>query len=407
MNVLVLGMNYAPERTGIAPFTTGLCEFLVQRGHRVTVATTFPHYPEWETHRAYAGKWSHTETCNGVALKRKQVFLPGRATTARRVLYDTSLGVGVVLSGVRVPKPDLILGVLPPIQAGAAARMLARYHRTPYVLWIQDLALEAAMSVGMMRESLALRVARRLEQWTYAGAEKIVVISEGFQETLARHGVPESKITYLANWADTDFFSPAAQNGFRHSYEISDNTLVVMHAGNMGVKQDLENVLHAAQQLQERSEIEFLFVGDGSQKNGLMQYAQQARLPNVRFLPLVPNDQVPAMLAAADILLLNQHRDMVEAVIPSKLLSYMAAARPIVIAAHSDSTASHQVRAANCGVWVQPNQPDALANAVMQLARDAELRARLGQRGRAYAEKHFARETLLCEFEKLLLNVIK
>ncbi len=406
MNFLVLGMNYAPESTGIAPFTTGLCEFLVARGHAVTVATTFPHYPEWSTHAAYAGKWTHAETRNGVLLKRKKVFLPKQATTWRRVLYDTSLSVGTFFSGWTIHKPDLILGVLPPIQAGAAARLLARRYNVPYVLWIQDLALEAAMSVGMMRDSFALRSARQLEQWAYAGAEKILVISEGFQETLARNGVAESKLAYLPNWASADFFSFGASNGFRHSYGIADDALVVMHAGNMGVKQDLENVLHAAHELRTHKEIEFIFVGDGSQKNGLMQYAQQTQLSNVRFLPLVPSDQVPAMMAAADILLLNQHPDMVEAVIPSKLLSYMAAARPIVIAAHPDSEASRQVHAAECGVWVDAHQPAALAQAVTQLARDADLRQRLGQHGRAFAEKNFARETLLCEYEKLLASVI-
>lgn len=407
MNLLVLGMNYAPESTGIAPFTTGLCEYLAARGHAVTVATTFPHYPEWKTHAAYANKWTQTETRSGVTIHRTRVFLPHQPTTLRRVLYDTSLSVGALRSGFKTRDLDLVVGVLPPIQAGVAARWLAAWKHVPYVLWIQDLALEAAMSVGMLRENFVWRAAQRLENYAYARAEKFMVISGGFQEALARKNVARAKIEYLPNWVNADLYAPAASNGFRHTYNIRPETLLVMHAGNMGVKQNLENILRAAEQLRAARDIEFLFVGDGSQKNNLVEYAARARLNNVRFLPLVPRHQVPAMMAAADILLLNQHPEIVEAVIPSKLLSYMAAARPIIIAAHADSEASRQVRAAECGVWVEPNQPDALAQAVSQLARDTEAREKLGARGRAFAETNFARETLLRAYERALSSVLK
>ena len=169
MKLLVLGMNYAPERTGIAPFTTGLSEYLATRGHTVAVATTFPHYPEWKTHPEYKGRMTQTEIRDGVTVYRKAVYMPKRQTTLRRVLYDTTLSMGALATGLRAGKPDLIVAVLPPIQAGVAARLLSRWRRVPYVLWMQDLALEAALSVGMLRDSMAYRLACRLEQWAYTG----------------------------------------------------------------------------------------------------------------------------------------------------------------------------------------------------------------------------------------------
>src|SRR5581483_3812118 len=219
MNLLVIGMNYAPETTGIAPYTTELCEYLVQRGHKVTVATTFPHYPEWKTHDAYAGKWAFTEQRNGVTLYRKAVFLPKRASARHRILYDTSLGVGAFFSGIRADGFDLILGIEPPIQAGIAARLLAARKRSRYVLLVKDLALEAAASVGMLHEGAALRVARRLEAWAYAGAQRIIVISQSFLENLKRKGVAESKLVYLPDWVSLHSLNGATRdNGFRRAH---------------------------------------------------------------------------------------------------------------------------------------------------------------------------------------------
>lgn len=407
MNLLVVGMNYAPERTGIGPYTTDLCEYLVTRGHQVTVATTFPHYPEWKTYEAYAGKWSLTEQADGVTLKRKRVLLPKRATMVRRMLYDTSLGAGALVTGLAGSHFDLVLGIEPPIQAGVAARLIAARHRVPYVLSVQDLALEAALSVGMMRDSFAMRMAYRLENWVYAGAAKIMVIAPGFYENLRRKGIPDSKLVYMPDWIDINTMRSAeGSNGFRHAHGIREDSLLVLHSGNMGVKQQLENVLRAAARLAMRPEISFLFVGDGSQKEALVADAKREHLHNVSFLPLLPRDEVPQMMAAADILLLNQHPDMIEAAIPSKLLTYMAAARPILIAAHPQSEASRQVRAAECGVIVAPNEPDALANAIVSLAADAPARAALGQHGRAFVEKNFARERLVHQYEECLLGVL-
>lgn len=407
MNLLVIGMNYAPERTGIATYTTDLCEHLTRRGHRVTVATTLPHYPEWQTHPEYAGKRSQTEIRNGVTLKRKAVFLPTKGATWQRVLYDSSLAAGAWLSSVRLDDFDLILGVEPPIQVGGVARMLAAQKHVPYALWVQDLALEAALSVGMMRESTALKLARRLELWAYAGAARILMISHGSFENVVRKGVPRARVRFLPNWIDTNLFGASAEpNGFRRKYGMEPNALVALHSGNMGAKQQLENVLGAAEQLQAHSQLEFVLVGDGLQKQELVARAEQLQLRNVRFLPLVPQTELPQLMASADILLLNQHPDILDAVIPSKLLMYMAAARPVVIAAHPDSEAARQVRAADCGVLVPANAPSALASAVQELAADPTRRQLLGQRGRDFVIRHFERQNVLKEFEAELLRLV-
>lgn len=403
MKLLMLCMNYAPESTGIAPFTTALSQELVQRGHQVTVATTFPHYPEWQTYEPYRGKWFLTENIRGVTVRRTRVYLPRHAGTMERVLYDTSLGIGNFLAGMRVRDVDLILVVEPPIQTGVAGRLLATIRGLPYAIWIQDLALEAAMSVGMMRPSFAMRIAQRLETWAHARAEKIYAISQGFLENLGGKGVPHSKLEYQPNWVNAEPSEIMSDTrSFRQMYGICEQAVMVLHSGNMGVKQQLENVLDAAVRLRTQDNICFVMVGDGSQKTALVERAKQANLTNVHFLPLQPHAAVPEMMAAADILLVNQHPDLVEAVIPSKLLTYMMAGRAVVIAAHAESEAARLVQTGECGVVVAPNQPDALAQAIVSLADDPQRRAVLGQHGRAYVEKNFARGPRLDAFEASL-----
>ncbi len=407
MKLLLLCMNYAPERTGIAPFTTDLAEALVMRGHQVTVATTFPHYPEWETYADYRGKRVMREMRNGVTVLRRRIYLPKRATALRRILYDSSLAAVAFWSGLQTRDADLILAVEPPIQAGAAARLLAQWKGVPYALWIQDLALEAAMSVGMMHASPALRFGQWLESWSHARAKKMFLIADGFRENLESKGEMSDRLSVLPNWVDVKALRPADySNGFRERYGIGKDALLVLHSGNMGVKQALENVLRAAMCLRGHAEIALVLVGDGSQKDALVARAKQEQLGNVYFIPLQTREDVPHMMSAADIFLVNQHPDLVEAVIPSKLLTYMAAARPVIVAAHPSSEAARQVRTANCGVQVAADAPAELAGAILKLGADPDARAAMGVRGRKFVETHFARESQLDAFENALMHCL-
>lgn len=403
MNILIIGMNYAPERTSIGPYTTELCEKLVTRGHQVTVATTFPHYPEWEIHPEYRGKIFSQEILNGVRVRRSYVRLPGGATMLHRIVYDSSLAAGTFLTSLGAGKFDFILAVEPPIQVGATARILGALERAPYVLLIQDLALEAGASVGMMKKGTAFRIGRALEEFANAAASRIIVISEGFAENLLTKQVPAEKIRVVPNWADTEFVRPMPrENEFRQQLGACAQDLVILHAGNMGAKQKLETMVDTAELAQAQKNLRFVLVGDGAQKNELVQRAQAKQLRNLEFLPLQPKQTVPNMYGAADILLLHQAADMIEAVAPSKLLSYMAAGRAVIVAAHPASEASRLVRQAECGMVVPAENPAALLGAILRLGSDAVLREEFGARGRNYVETHFERARVLMQYVDLI-----
>jgi len=181
---------------------------------------------------------------------------------------------------------------------------------------------------------------------------------------------------------------------------------VVLYTGNMGAKQKLENVLEAAARFQPHGDVLFLFVGDGTEKSCLQQYAQAKDLSNVRFLPLLPpqpKELLPEMLSAADVLVLNQSAKLVDAVIPSKLFTYMAAGRPVVAAVNPLSAAAACIRQADSGVVVDAENPIALAEAIRRLQVDRDLAERLGRQGRLYVEEHCNRERILRRYEDLFL----
>lgn len=406
LHILVVTGCYAPDPTGIAPLNTELCEYLVSRGHRVSVVTGLPHYPQWKVPDAYRGKLWQQEMLNGVVVHRGYIFIPAQRTTVRRILYDTSIGVSAALRGLPIRQVDLVLAISPPLQAGLAGALLARLNAAPLLLQIQDLVPDLAIALGMLRNRWAIKLARILENYVYRRADSILVITEGFRANLLSKGVPGSKLGVVPNWVDTRFIHPGApKDGFRKTHLLGEADFMVLHLGNLGAKQKLGNVLDAAAHLRAEHNIRFFFVGDGTDKRRLQEYARNKALLNVRFLPLQPREKLPAMLSSADVLLLNQSASIVDMVIPSKLLTYMAAGRAVVATVATNSEAAECIRRAACGVVIPPEDPGALAQTIRQLYSDRKLAARLGEQGRLFAEHHFARERILDCLETHLLSL--
>ncbi len=364
MRLLIAGMNYGPEATGIAPYTTDLAEHLARRGHEVVVSTTFPHYPHWRW-QANACLRRQVERRNGVEVRRMRVVLPRGAGAGWRVAYDSSLA-GVTIANAFGMRPvDLVLCVSPPVQVAFAGALLALGWRAPMLLLVHDLPLDAAISVGRMRPGLAHRAGRQLERRAYALASRVVVIDRRFP------------------------------NG----------EFVVLHSGSMGAKQALDSAVRAARLAGEDGSIRLALVGDGPERRGLEALAAERAAGSVRLLPLQPDAVFLRLLAGADAFLLSQRADVVDGIAPSKLLTYMSAGRPVLAAVHPDSAAAHLVREAGCGVVIAPEDPPALADAMRALSRDADRCRALGRAGRRFAEGRFERGGVLARWESLLAGV--
>ncbi len=408
MNILVLGMNYHPELTGIGTFTTSLCEHLARNGTTVNMITAFPHYPYWRIYDGYKKKYLQKEWMKKVRLLRTYVYIPKRHSAIKRVLYDFSLTFTSMLSGALIRHYDVVLCISPPLTLGLSAYLLSRLRDTPFVFHIQDLVPDAAIEVGMLKPGRAVNFARRIEKFIYEKSAAIGVISPGIAQNLHAKGVPASKIHYLPNWIDLEFIRPMDRNnGFREQNHLSKQDFVVMYAGNIGNKQGLEVLIDSASLLREKKQIRFYIVGEGSCKADLVQKAKRLNLPNLQVLTLQPKDMLPSMLSAADILVLTQQAGVTDFCFPGKLLTYMASATPLVAAINQQSETGRAISEAHAGIIVSPQNSQAITEAILKLHRSASLRRKYGANGRAYVSDNFEKSKVLTEFENMLLKIAR
>ena len=403
MNILVMGMNYAPEKTAIGPLTSSLCEYLAQQGHKVTVVTAFPHYPEWRIRDGYRGKVFFRDHVNGIPVYRSYVYIPSRPSTMQRMAYDSSFSLSAFLSALLVWKVNIIICISPPLQLGLMAYILGKLKGAPFFFHIQDLLPDAAVNVGMLKDRRLAGLAYKLEKFICERAAAVGVISLSFADNLYYKGVPRSKLYYLPNWIDTDFIKPLERNNiFRKQNGLSGSDFLVMYAGNIGKKQALETLIGTASILRKDKDIAFFVVGEGARKTDLVKKAKEMDLSNLRFLPLQPKEILPHMLSAADVLVLTQQAGVTDMCLPSKLLSNMASARAIVASVNDRSETAGAIRDAEAGLVVAPEDPQALAEAVLKLHGSPGLREELGMNGRTFVRQHFDKSKLLKTFETLL-----
>ncbi len=398
MRALIIGINYAPEETGIAPYTTGLAEYLASRGHAVTVVTGLPSYPQWRVHDAYRGMVSRREVMRGVDVRRRWHYVPRAQSAVRRGLYElTFLLTG--LSALALPRPDVILGIVPSLSGGLLAALASRRFGVPYGLIFQDLLGRAATQSGLPGAGRAAAAIQAIERWAASGAVAIGIIAEGFRPYLKSLGVDPGRIERVRNWTHVE--PPALDRvAVRERVDLPADVVICLHAGNMGYKQGLTTVIECAR-LAAVSDPRLLFVlmGDGNQRPHLEHLAATYRLANVRFLPIQPHDLFPSVLAAADLLLLTQRASVNDMALPGKLTSYFASGRPVVAAVAAASEAAREVEAAGGGVLVAPDEPEVLLATLRALAADPARQARLGANGAAYAREVLSAERMLAGLE--------
>jgi glycosyltransferase involved in cell wall biosynthesis len=403
--VLIASLNYAPEETGIAPYSTRLAEHLASRGYRVTVLAGMPHYPAWRVAPAYAGQSAIVEARYGVEVRRRSHYVPSKQSALKRALYEaTSLRMGI--DAMRIPRPDAVLGVVPSLSGGIVARAAAARFRVPYGLIFQDLVGQAADQSGVAGGSRVPGVVRAAEGWAARGASAVGVIAEGFRPYLESLGVDSTRIRRVRNWTHISE-ATIDRATMRTELEWPEDAIVCLHAGNIGFKQGLENVIAAARMAQlAESPMLFVLMGDGNQRESLRRLAAKHSLTNLRFLPLQPAETFPSVLAAADILLINQRGSVNDMSLPSKLTSYFASGRPIVAAAAAHSETAREIASSSGGLVVAPDDPGELLDALMRVASDPGLRVHMAGSARRWVAEKLSETAALRGYEQLLASVL-
>ncbi len=366
-------------------------------GHDVTVLTGFPNHPtgivppEW--HSRLRGLL-YQETVERVRIVRTWLWpLPNRKAHERIRNY-ASFCVSAAVSGLDLRKPDVIIATSPQLLVALSGWWLAWWKRVPFVFEVRDLWPESLAAVGAGSEGTLLHGALgTIAGFLYRRADRIVVVSPAFKAHLIRYwNVPAEKISIVENGVETDLFrlDPAATE-VRKQLKL-ENRFLICYIGTMGNAHGLETLVAAAEELQTAlPNAMFLLIGEGAEKERIVELAAARGLSNIQFLGQQPRERIPAYVSAADLcLVMLKKTELFKTVIPTKLLEYMACERPVIVAV--DGQARELVEEAGAGVFVEPESGRALVKAILDLAEDPEHRRRMGASGRQYIVNKLSRE---------------
>ncbi|WP_146234122.1 glycosyltransferase family 4 protein [Curtobacterium sp. MCPF17_046] len=399
-SVLLVGLNFRPESTGIAPYTSGLAAELARRGVRVRAISSFPHYPQWRFPDGGVPSKSITSEA-GVTVVRRRHRLPRRPGGLSRALSELSFGVAA--AATRFGRPHVVVLVSPALLSSAVALLKARLvTRRPVVFWVQDLYTLGLQELGAGSATLAERAIGAVERWCLRSADAVVVIHERFRNTVVDTlGVDPDAVTVVRNWSHLEDTEPVDRDAARAEQGWDRSDFVVLHAGNMGVKQGLENVVQAAQLATSNgSTVRFVLLGDGNQREHLA--ALSAGVPAVSMVGSLPDDKFRNAIGAADALLVNERRGVAGMAVPSKLTSYFSTGLPVIAATDPGSVTESEVLLADAGLVVPAGDPQALLEAAESLASDAELAAKFGENGRRYRATRLTPRASFDTFTQLL-----
>ena len=407
MNILMLASYFPPEIGSASHLFYELGGELIRNGHQVTALTTFPRsYNVSQSVQRYRRKLFVREEMDGIRVIRVRSMPTPRDNIFARGMEHFILPFLLLLGGAVSGKQDAMLIYSPPLPFGITGYILSKVKRIPFVVNIQDLYPQAVIDLGLLKNRSLIRVFRAIERFVYLKANFLTVHSEGNRQYVISRGARADRVTVIHNWSDTGEIIPSPKlNEFRLENGL-DGKFVVSYAGIISYSQDLETIIESAALLKDRSDVFFVVVGDGSQKEQLLSKASELKLDNVRFLPWQPKEKYAQVLSASDVCLVTLKKDKVSTpVVPRKLSDIMASGRPVIAGVPLDGDTPKIVEAAQCGLSVEPGNAEMLAQAILQLYENPALAGELGKNGRDYAEKHFSLDVCAREYEELFEKV--
>jgi len=409
LRILIYGLNYAPELTGIGKYTGEMSSWLASRGHEMRVVTAPPYYPAWSIREDYRGRLYRTEKIAGEpVVYRTPLYVPAKPTGLKRMahLFSFMLGSLPVMLRQIFWKPEIVFTVEPTFFGAPLALLVAQATDAASWLHVQDFEVDAAFDLGLLPAKGPVHaLALGLEEFFTRSFTRVSSISHKMVERALGKGVPSDRTILFPNWVDVDAIRPqplGASNSFRGELGLEEK-IVILYSGNMGAKQGLELLAPLAEAFENDDRVHFLFCGDGAFRPQLETLV--AHRPNVTLLPLQPFARLNDLLNAADIHLLPQRAGAADLVMPSKLTGMLSSGRPVVATADAGTQVAHVVE--GCGLVVPAEDALALNAAVRRLIDDESLRRELGEAARVYAVEHLGKEQVLEEFERNLKALVR
>jgi colanic acid biosynthesis glycosyl transferase WcaI len=415
MKILYVSQYFSPEMGAPAARAAELSRHWAAAGHDVSVLTGFPNHPTGVVPLEYRRKFrrlvAHEQT-DGVNVIRTWLLpFPNRKAHERMLNYS-SFCISAATTGFFLKQPDVVIATSPQLLVGLSGWWLARSKRVPFVFEVRDLWPESLAAVGMGEgNSLLHRSLAKIAGFLYRHADRIVVVTPAFEDYLVEHWrVPREKISVIENGVETQLFAPEPSSGkaaiaMRKEF-ASEGKFVVSYIGTMGMAHGLETIIAAASQLRDANpEIIFLMLGEGAEKERIAALARERGLTNLRFVDQQPREKVPAYISASDVcLVLLKKTELFKTVIPTKMLEFMSCARPVILGV--DGQARAILEEARGGLVIEPENSDALVDAIRYLATNREAARALGKNGREYVVRNFSRQQTAERYIRVLEHLL-
>jgi colanic acid biosynthesis glycosyl transferase WcaI len=399
-----------PEPSGV--MAKELATELVSRGNEVTVIVPYPNRPGGRIYPGHKRQMFGSRTRpEGYQIFRCATWLVGPSRRSfDRIMENLTFGISSALSLLRAGHPDAVLLETWPLLAATCAFLVAKLRGIPIIYYVKDVYPEALEFAGFInRRGFLANMLRRWDAMICRACQRIVVISDGMKKLLceSRH-IQEEKVAVIHDWLDDSRFpQPSLPNGWRTEQDIDRDKFLVLFAGTMGHVSGGEVIIEVAKLLRNHNSILILCVGEGVLKPRMCSMAQDAKLTNVIFKPFQPQESISRMHTAADATLLTLQPGYSDASVPSKLITYLAAGRPVICAAPRGSSAAGTVETAQAGLVVQPNNAEEIAAAILSLQSSAKLATTLGSNARRHFESTFTFHPAYHRFEQLFADLLR
>lgn len=402
MKILIYGINYSPELTGIGKYTSEMAEWLSNNNYDVDVITGMPYYPEWKIHKEYKHSLWKKEVKNGVNIFRCPLYVPKNVNSIKRIVHELSFlftscfrWIGCLFK----KNYDLIICINPPFHLSIYPFLYSCFKKTKIVTHIQDLQIDAAKDLNMLGNNTAINFMLKLESFFLNRSDYISTLTDGMKNKISHKGIKDEKIIIFPNWVDIENINVLSKDkSLRSKFHLRNDDFIILYSGNIGKKQGLDLLLEVADDYRNNDKIKFLIVGSGVELPNLKQIASDKKLDNVHFHPLQPYHLLPSLLATADVHIILQKKGASDLVMPSKLTGILASGGCAIVSAEKYSSLYRIIEENNIGLLCGPESHSDLKK-IIDKALTYNLTT-IKNNARKYAVKNLSQDYIMLSFMK-------
>lgn len=397
--ITIIGINYYPEDSAIGLYTTQKAEYLVSKGFDVTVITGFPYYPQWKIRSDYKSKgYLVSENIKGVKILRSKQYVPKTPTFIKRIIHLISFTFGNFINLFRISRPDIVISIIPFTTSALLGWFLKLRYSAKLWVHVQDFEFDAAIDSGLLsgNKKVIIKSLLWIEKKILKKADVVSTISFGMINKLKEK--TSVKSYYLTNWIDISVFNSHLKS---HPY-LKSKKFKILYSGNIGAKQDWELFFNFLKGLENIDNIEVIVVGEGAEKEKVLQNIKQFKF--VKHYNLVPYEDLSSLLQSADLHILFQKNDVIDTVMPSKLLGMMASAKPSIVTGNAKSEVATVYNESKGGYYFSHNSVPQIIDCIKSLKNNMQLSKELGDNAKNYVVQQYSQEKVLDSFIEELIK---